>query len=109
MANSKNKSTREFCGIKFKQAKNSWTKVQGSEKKLPASLLKEVDFAVVRESSYGGFYLSVNLIDGSYASFPKLDVRCPASAGQLVKPSSIRVYELSNGEDTITKCWVEGL
>lgn len=97
---------KTLLGKELKAAK--WQVVKESVKQLSASAKKQVESITAHESDYGGYYCTVTLKDRSYVSF-KLDVRCEKNIaeGVVCDIDSFMVYDLTNGEKTINRCYAE--
>ena len=96
---------RTLLGKELKAPK--WTVVESSVKQLSASAKKQVQTIVAHEGEYG-MYCTVTLKDRSYVSF-KVDARCVDNLadGVLCDIDSFMVYDMTNGEKTISRCYAE--
>lgn len=97
-----------ILGKAAKTVNETWKIVANSEQKLSKQQLSKTT-AVVFQSKFDEDKLIARVTIGNqYVDFT-VDVKCDLEAGDSIKPSSIRVYELTNGEVTITRLWGETL
>lgn len=97
-----------ILGKAAKTVENKWKLVANSEQKLTKQQLSKTT-AVVFQSKFDEDKLVARVTIGNqYVDFT-VDAMCNLEAGDHIKPSSIRVYELTNGEVTITRLWGEVL
>lgn len=97
-----------ILGKAAKTVENKWKLVKDSEQKLTKQQLSKTT-AVVFQSKFDEEKLVARVTIGNqYVDFT-VDIMCGLEAGDHIKPSSIRVYELTNGEVTITRLWGEAL
>lgn len=96
---------RTLLGKELKAPK--WTVIKDSIKQLNASARKQVQTIVAHEGEYG-MYCTITLKDRSYVSF-KVDARCMnnLAEGVLCDVNSFMVYDMTNGEKTISRCYAE--
>ena len=101
---------KTFLGKSVKTYTNSWTVVEGSVKKINAKLAKQVDCIEVRTSKYNSeeLYATIKLIGGGVVSFT-IDRKCSLQDGDFVDPTSVMVYQLTNGEKTIERMFGKAL
>ncbi len=97
-----------ILGKAAKTVKETWKVVANSEQKLTKSQLSKTT-AVVFQSKFDEDKLIARVTIGKqYVDFT-VDVKCELQVGDHIEPSSIRVYDLTNGEVTITRLWGEVL
>ena len=97
-----------ILGKAAKTVNETWKLVANSEQKLSKQQLSKTT-AVVFQSKYDEDKLVARVTVGNqYVDFT-VDVKCNLKAGNHIKPSSIRVYTLTNGETEITRLWGEVL
>lgn len=97
-----------ILGKAAKTVKETWKLVANSEQKLSKQQLSKTT-AVVFQSKFDDSKLIARVtVNNQYVDFT-VDVKCDLEAGDNIKPSSIRVYDLTNGEVTITRLWGEVL
>ena len=97
-----------ILGKAAKTVENKWKLVANSEQKLTKQQLSKTT-AVVFQSKFDEDKLVARVTIGNqYVDFT-VDAKCDLEASDHIKPSSIRVYELTNGEVTITRLWGEVL
>lgn len=97
-----------ILGKAAKTVNETWKLVANSEQKLSKQQLSKTT-AVVFQSKFDEDKLVARVTVGNqYVDFT-VDIKCNLEAGDNIKPSSIRVYELTNGEITITRLWGEAL
>lgn len=93
-----------ILGKKASEVKNLWKLVEGSELKLTKQQLSKTT-AVVFQSKYDDSKLVARVTVGKqYVNFT-VDTKSPLEEGDSIDPSSIRVYDLTNGEVTITRLY----
>jgi hypothetical protein len=91
-------------GRAAKAAKNSWYLVPNSEQKLTKKQLSNTT-AVVFQSKFDDSKLVARVtVNKEYVDFT-VDRMCPLEEGDFIDPKSIRVYDLTDGETTITRLW----
>lgn len=90
-------------GKEIKTLENRWTVVEGSAKKFTAKMLKDIIEIRVRYSEEYEHYYAVVVLKQGYVSW-QLDYKFRGDEGDLIDPKSFRVYQLTNGEKTITRC-----
>lgn len=90
-------------GKEIKTLENRWTVVEGSAKKFTAKMLKDVIEIRVRYSEEYEHYYAVVVLKQGYVSW-QLDCKFQGEEEDLIDPKSFRVYQLTNGEKTITRC-----
>lgn len=86
-----------------------WNVIEESVEQISAEMLPEIKHIVAHHSDqYNNWYCTITLKDGSYVSFT-LDVRCEKSMaeGLLCNPKTFMVYNMTNGEKTIRRCYAE--
>ena len=87
---------------------SEWKLIEGTEVKLSKTQLKTAK-AVVYRSKYDETKLICRVYVGNeYADFT-VDFHCDLDEGDMVKPSSIRVYDLKKGDTVIKRLWGEAL
>lgn len=87
---------------------SDWKLVENTEVKLSKAQLKNAK-AVVYRSQYDEKKLVCRVYVGNeYADFT-VDFHCGLDEGDVVKPSSIRVYDLKKGDTVIKRLWGEAL
>ena len=97
-----------ILGKAAKTVNETWKLVANSEQKLTKQQLSKTT-AVVFQSKFDDSKLIARVtVNNQYVDFT-VDIKCNLEAGDHIKPSSIRVYELTNGEVTITRLWGEVL
>lgn len=97
-----------ILGKAAKTVENKWKLVANSEQKLTKQQLSKTT-AVVFQSKFDEEKLVARVTIGNqYVDFT-VDILCGLEAGDHIKPSSIRVYTLTNGEVEITRLWGEAL
>lgn len=97
-----------ILGKAAKTVENKWKLVANSEQKLTKQQLSKTT-AVVFQSKFDEEKLVARVTIGNqYADFT-VDILCGLKVGDNIKPSSIRVYTLTNGEVEITRLWGEAL
>ena len=97
-----------ILGKAAKTVDETWKLVKNSEQKLSKQQLSKTT-AVVFQSKYDEGKLVARVTVGNqYVDFT-VDIKCDLKAGNHIKPSSIRVYTLTNGEVEITRLWGEAL
>lgn len=97
-----------ILGKAAKTVENKWKLVANSEQKLTKQHLSKAT-AVVFQSKFDENKLVARVTIGNqYVDFT-VDTLCDLEAGDHIKPSSIRVYKLTNGEVEITRLWGERL
>lgn len=97
-----------ILGKAAKTVENKWKLVANSEQKLTKQQLSKTT-AVVFQSKFDDSKLVARVtVNNQYVDFT-VDTLCNLEAGDHIKPSSIRVYDLTNGEVTITRLWGEVL
>ena len=97
-----------ILGKVAKTVEEKWKLVANSEQKLTKQQLSKTT-AVVFQSKFDDSKLIARVtVNNQYVDFT-VDIKCNLEAGDNIKPSSIRVYELTNGEVTITRLWGEVL
>lgn len=97
-----------ILGKVAKTVEEKWKLVKNSEQKLAKAQLSKTT-AVVFQSKYDEDKLVARVTVGNqYVDFT-VDAKCNLKAGDRIKPSSIRVYILTNGEVEITRLWGEAL
>ena len=94
-----------ILGKTAKTVKNNWNLVEGSEQMLSKAMAKKASFKVVKSDKFDkDTLLAVVTIGDKYVTF-KLDTTCSLEEGDVIDPSSVRVYQLTNGEKTITRLY----
>ena len=84
-------------------SESSWKLVPGSAQQINKSDLKKVKAIEVRYSEeYEHLYAAV-MLDTGYVSW-QLDRKFKGEEGDIIDPSSFMVFQLTNGEKTITRC-----
>ena len=102
------KLMNNILGKAAKTVDETWKLVKNSEQKLSKQQLSKTT-AVVFQSKYDEDKLVARVTVGNqYVDFT-VDIKCDLKAGNHIKPSSIRVYTLTNGEVEITRLWGEAL
>lgn len=100
---------KTFLGLNVKTRETKWTLVENSVKKMTKTTLKQVKSVSINQSEYSDdLYLLIDLGGEEYVSCT-LDRKCKLQIGDKVDPSTILVYELTNGEKTIKRCFAEEL
>ena len=98
-----------ILGKTAKTVKNNWNLVEGSEQMLSKAMAKKASVKVVKSDKFDkDTLLALVTIGDKYVTF-KLDVTCSLEEGDVIDPSSVRVYQLTNGEKTITRLYGEKL
>ena len=84
-------------------SESSWKLVPGSAQQITKSGLKKVKEIEVKYSEeYDHLYAVVKLQKG-YVSW-QLDRKFKGEEGDFIDPASFMVFQLTNGEKTITRC-----
>ena len=84
-------------------SESSWKLVPGSAQQFTKSSIKRVTEIEVKYSEeYEHLYAVVKLKEG-YVSW-QLDRKFRGEEGDLIDPASFMVFQLTNGEKTITRC-----
>ena len=97
-----------ILGKAAKTVNETWKLVKNSEQKLSKQQLSKTT-AVVFQSKFDEDKLVARVTVGNqYVDFT-VDIKCSLEAGDHIKPSSIRVYTLTNGEVEIIRLWGEAL
>lgn len=97
-----------ILGKAAKTVTENWKLVNNSVKKLAKSQLAQTT-AVVFQSKFDEDKLVARVTVGNqYVDFT-VDVKCRLEAGDSIDPATVKVYELTNGEKTITRLWGEVL
>lgn len=96
-------ATSTLFGKEIKTLENHWTVVEGSVKKFTAKMLKEVKEIRVKYSEEYDHLYAVVILEQGYVSW-QLDYKFQGEEGDLIDPKSFRVYQLTNGTVTITRC-----
>lgn len=100
---------KTFLGLNVKTKESKWTLITDSVKKMTKATLKQVKSVSINQSEYSDdLYLLIDLGDEEYVTCT-LDRKCKLQEGDKVDPSTILVYELTNGEKTIKRCFAEEL
>ena len=97
-----------ILGKVAKTVEEKWKLVANSEQKLTKQQLSKTT-AVVFQSKFDDSKLIARVTVNNQCVDFTVDIKCNLEAGDNIKPSSIRVYELTNGEVTITRLWGEVL
>ena len=84
-------------------SESSWKLVPGSAQQIKKADLKKVKSIEVRYSEEYDHLYAVVLLDTGYVSW-QLDRKFKGEEGDLIDPSSFMVFQLTNGEKTITRC-----
>lgn len=84
-------------------SESSWKLVPGSAQQIKKSDLKKVKSIEVRYSEEYDHLYAVVLLDTGYVSW-QLDRKFKGDEGDLIDPSTFMVFQLTNGEKTITRC-----
>lgn len=84
-------------------SESSWKLVPGSAQQIKKAELKKVKSIEVRYSEEYDYLYAVVLLDTGYVSW-QLDRKFKGEEGDLIDPSSFMVFQLTNGEKTITRC-----
>lgn len=96
-------ATSTLFGKEIKTLENHWTVVEGSVKKFTAKMLKEVKEIRVKYSDKYDHLYAVVILEQGYVSW-QLDYKFQGEEDNMIDPKSFRVYQLTNGEKTITRC-----
>lgn len=100
---------KTFLGLNVKTKESKWTLIEESVKKMTKASLKRVKSVSINQSEYSdNLYLLIDLGGEEYVSCT-LDRKCKLQIGDKVDPSTILVYDLTNGEKTIKRCFAEEL
>lgn len=100
---------KTFLGLNVKTKESKWNLIEGSVKKMNRSALKQVKSVSINQSEYSDdLYLLIDLGNEEYVTCT-LDRKCKLQEGDKVDPSTILVYDLTNGEKTIKRCFAEEL
>lgn len=83
-------------------SESSWELVKGSVQKPNKALLKEIKEIRVHESDYDDGCYAVVLMTEGYTQW-KLDRRCKLEEGDLIDPTTFMVFDMTNGEKTISR------
>lgn len=94
---------RLFMGLQIKKSK--WEIINGSLKKATKSVISKISSIEIHASSYKeeGLYAVILLVTGEYCTCA-VDSKSSLEEGDLMDPSSLVVYQLTNGEKVITRC-----
>lgn len=84
-------------------SESSWKLVPGSAQQIKKADLKKVKSIEVKYSEEYDHLYAVVLLDTGYVSW-QLDRKFKGEEGDLIDPSSFMVFQLTNGEKTITRC-----
>lgn len=91
---------------------STWTIIDSSVMKLSASQLKDVRYISVYEftdEETGKSHMRAKLcMKQGWTSF-HLDLKVKAEEGDLLDPKTLRVYKMTNGSATITRCFAKVL
>lgn len=95
----------------FESKKTTWKVVSKSIKKFSSAELKKIDKIVSRQSSYheDSCYAVIFLVNGEYINLPLIDINCKIDEGVELDPESLKVFDLTNGEKTITRIYAKPL
>ena len=97
-----------ILGKAAKTVEESWKLVANSEQKLTKQQLSKTT-AMVFQSKFDDSKLIARVpVNNQYVDFT-VYIKCSLKVGDHIKPSSIRVYDLTNGEKIITRLWGEVL
>lgn len=100
---------KTFLGLNVKTRESKWTLVEKSVKKMTKATLKQVKSVSINQSEYSDdLYLLIDLGDEEYVTCT-LDRKCKLQEDSKVDPSTILIYDLTNGEKTIKRCFAEEL
>lgn len=100
---------KTFLGLNVKTREIKWTLVENSVKKMTKATLKQVKSVSINQSEYSDdLYLLIDLGGEEYVTCT-LDRKCKLQVGDKVDPSTILVYDITNGEKTIKRCFAEEL
>lgn len=95
----------QFLGKQVKTFQQGWKVIESSIQKIKASELKKVLNISVHQSDFDEtqLYALIELSEG-YVSFT-LDAKCRKhlAPGDLIDPKTVIVFDLTNGEKTITR------
>ena len=95
---------RTFLGKEVRTySESSWKLVPGSAQQIKKSDLKKVKSIEVKYSEEYDHLYAVVLLDTGYVSW-QLDLKFKGEEGDTLDPSSFMVFQLTNGEKTITRC-----
>ena len=84
-------------------SESSWRLVPGSAQQITKAGLKKVkEIEVEYSKEYNHLYAVVKLNTG-YVSW-QLDRKFKGKEGDLIDPSTFMVFQLTNGDKTITRC-----
>lgn len=84
-------------------SESSWKLVPGSAQQIKKADLKKVKTIEVRYSEEYDHLYAVVMLDTGYVSW-QLDRKFKGEEGDTIDPSSFMVFQLTNGEKTITRC-----
>lgn len=100
---------KTLLGKALRERKNNWTVVPGTTKGLTAKALTNITEIRVFNSEFSDdVYCSINTADNKFVNFT-VDRQAHLQAGDLIDPKSVRVYDLTNGEKTITRLYGKAL
>lgn len=84
-------------------SESSWKLVPGSAQQIKKADLKKVKSIEVRYSEEYDHLYAVVMLDTGYVSW-QLDRKFKGEEKDLIDPSTFMVFQLTNGEKTITRC-----
>lgn len=96
-------ATSTLFGKEIKTLENHWNVIEGSVKKFTAKMLQDIIEIRVKYSDKYEHYYAVVVLKQGYVSW-QLDYKFRGDEGDLIDPKTFRVYQLTNGDVTITRC-----
>lgn len=84
-------------------SESTWKLVPGSAQQIKKADLKKVKSIEVRYSEEYDHLYAVVMLDTGYVSW-QLDRKFKGGEGDTIDPSTFMVFQLTNGEKTITRC-----
>lgn len=95
---------KTFLGKEVRTYSESiWKLVPGSAQQIKKADLKKVKSIEVRYSEEYDHLYAVVMLDTGYVSW-QLDRKFKGNEKDLIDPSTFMVFQLTNGEKTITRC-----
>ena len=82
---------------------STWKLVPGSAQQIKKADLKKVKSIKVRYSEEYDHLYAVVMLDTGYVSW-QLDRKFRGEEGDLLDPETFMVFQLTNGEKTVTRC-----
>ena len=97
-----------ILGKAAKTVEESWKLVANSEQKLTKQQLSKTTAVVFKSKFDDSKLIARATVNNQYVDFT-VDIKCSLKVGDHIKPNSIRVYDLTNGEKIISRLWGEVL